>query len=111
MSPAAAAAAAAAAAPPRPAAAALLAAAAGAGGLQAAIASRAGALRHVDKENAALAKAGAPAAGAGAGASGGDGLGELMRRGLADRFRHARPVEQADASLIDSTGTWESVVR
>jgi len=71
--------------------------------LQEAIASKAATLRHVDKEN--LVKPSNSSSG-GDNGSGGNGLLAAMRKGLNDKFAHARPIAVADTSILDVTGTW-----
>jgi serine/threonine-protein kinase TTK/MPS1 len=81
-----------------------------AGSLQAAIASKAAELKHVDKENVQAERAKALAAGgpAGPGGGGGDNLLAAMRRGLNDKFQRARAGEADDTTEMDLTATWTS---
>ena len=74
--------------------------------LQEAIASKAASLRHVDKEN--LVKPTISSSAGGASGTDGGGLLAAMRKGLNEKFAHARPVAApgGDTSILDITGTW-----
>jgi serine/threonine-protein kinase TTK/MPS1 len=76
--------------------------------LQEAIASKASSLRHVDKENLVKPTSASSVGGASGGDGGWGGLLAAMRKGLNEKFAHARPVAApgGDTSILDITGTW-----
>jgi serine/threonine protein kinase len=76
--------------------------------LQEAIASKAASLRHVDKENLVKSSSSSSSLGFNGDGGGGGGLLAAMRKGLNEKFAHARPVAApgGDTSILDITGTW-----